>query len=480
MSFKSTNSRRSKRSSFSSLAGGTRSVGGRTLTRDESISTLSSKHTYDGDKVVDNLRAEEKLKIAMKAKRRGDIYGASLEVVKRTGSRTGRLKSFKIPRFEKSQESISIIKAALDKNVLFNDLTEEQMNMIIMAMKPRKVAKLTTLITEGDQGYNFYVIQKGHFQFFKKGKMVYEAKGGEAFGELALLYNAPRAVTVTSKTQAEVWKLDRVTFRQILASSNEKKSSEVRRALESAPIFEELEGDQIDRLVDVVHTQKYQPGDVIIRKGDHGSLFYIIKSGNVQCTKAGNSDSNDLIFSEGDYFGERALLTDEPRAANIIAIDEVDCLVIDRESFDKILGPLRELMDHNLGYRVLKSVPLLSELEHEMYDELVDELEIEDFEKGEYIIREGEIGHKFYIIREGAVDVEKASADGSVKTKVVTLHSGQYFGEVALLNDEKRGASVVAASDMSAFTLDRDTFEKLFGPLQEIGEVAHKRAKGKN
>jgi len=447
------------------------------MKRDESVVTLASKKTYDGDRVVDNLRAEEKLKIAMKAKRRGDIYGASLEVVKRTGSRTGRLKSFKIPRFEKSDESVKIIKQALEKNVLFKDLTQEQFDMIVMAMKPRKVAKLTTLITEGDQGYNFYVVQKGHFQFFKKGKMVYEAHGGEAFGELALLYNAPRAVTVTSVTQSEVWKLDRVTFRQILATSNEKKASEVRKALEAAPIFEDLEDDQIDKLVDVVHSQKYEPGDVIIRKGDHGSLFYIIVSGNVQCTKAGNGDSNDLVFGEGDYFGERALLTDEPRAANIIAIDEVECLVIDRESFDKILGPLKELMDHNLGYRVLKSVPLLSELQHEMYDELVDELVIEDFGKGETIIKEGEIGHKFYIIREGKLDVMKDSSDGRVSSKVVTLNSGQYFGEVALLSDEPRGASVLAATDCSVFSLDRDTFERLFGPLTEIGEIASKRSK---
>lgn len=480
MSFQSSRSRgsrSSKRSSFSSLNGASKSVGGRTLRREESVVTLASKKTYDGDRVVDDLRAEEKLKIAMKAKRRGDIYGDSLEEVRRTGSRTGKLKSFKIPRFEKSKESINIIRDALLKNMLFKDLSPAQLDMIIMAMKPRKVAKLTTLITEGDQGYNFYVIQKGHFQFFKKGKMVYEAHGGEAFGELALLYNAPRQVTVTSVTTAEVWKLDRVTFRQILASSNEKKQAMIKKALEDAPIFEELEENQIDALVDCVHFQTYNEGDVIIRKGDHGSMFYIIVRGNVQCTKAGNANSNDLIFGEGDYFGERALLTDEPRAANIIAIEEVECLVLDRESFDKHLGPLKELMDHNLGYRVLKSVPLLSELNHEMYDELVDELEKEEFRSGETIIKEGEIGHKFFIIRDGSVDVMKKDPGAETQSLVATLNGGQYFGEVALLEDEPRGASVVAHDDCSCFTLERDTFERLFGPLAQIGEVAQKRQK---
>lgn len=77
------------------------------------------------------------------------------------------------------------------------------------------------------------------------------------------------------------------------------------------------------RLVALQITE-YHGGETIIRKGDHGDTFFMVKSGDVVCTDIGtlNQPVDDLALSSGDFFGERALLMSEPRAASVVAVSE--------------------------------------------------------------------------------------------------------------------------------------------------------------
>lgn len=67
-------------------------------------------------------------------------------------------------------------------------------------------------------------------------------------------------------------------------------------------------------------------------------------------------------LTENDYFGERALMTHEPRAANVTAETDVTLIALDRQAFDDQLGSLREVIDHNMSMRVLQSIPMLKVL----------------------------------------------------------------------------------------------------------------------
>jgi CRP-like cAMP-binding protein len=59
-------------------------------------------------------------------------------------------------------------------------------------------------------------------------------------------------------------------------------------------------------------------------------------------------------LAAGDYFGEMALLLEEPRHANVIAMEEVSTLTLNRHQFIQLLGPLRDLLDRQMRIRVLK------------------------------------------------------------------------------------------------------------------------------
>ena len=81
----------------------------------------------------------------------------------------------------------------------------------------------------------------------------------------------------------------------------------------------------------------------------------------IQVTDAGEQFS-DFTLTAGEYFGERALLLGEPRAANVTAVTKTVVMVLDRETFNSLLGPLREVIDHNMNMRVLSSIRLFEKL----------------------------------------------------------------------------------------------------------------------
>jgi cGMP-dependent protein kinase 1 len=135
---------------------------------------------------------------------------------------------------------------------------------------------------------------------------------------------------------------------------------------------------------------------------------------------------------------------------------------LDRESFDLLLGPLREVLDHNMNLRILRSVKLFSNLSEQERRRLAQSFTLEKFVAGAIIVKEGNPGDTFYIIKEGSA---KVSVDGK---EVSTLKAGTYFGEMALLNDEVRKASVTAMVDSECFVIDREAFTRLLGSLQHI------------
>ena len=92
--------------------------------------------------------------------------------------------------------------------------------------------------------------------------------------------------------------------------------------------------------MEAAHTVEYEKGQDIIHKGDIGNIFYIILDGQVICTDIGlgTEDVPDITLNSGEWFGERALITGEPRAANVIAgTTHVKLLAFDREGFEEQL-----------------------------------------------------------------------------------------------------------------------------------------------
>lgn len=202
-------------------------------------------------------------------------------------------------------------------------------------------------------------------------------------------------------------------------------------------------------------------GDEIIRKGTEGSVFFMIKDGIVSVDDVGEKFKAHKL-GPGDYFGERALMTNELRAATVIADTKVIVLALDKVAFHKLLGPVQEVLEYNLSMRVLSSVKLFEKLTISERVKLCKSFEPETFSAGALIIRQGDKGRNFYVLVDGMASV---LADDK---QVSELKSGDYFGEMALLDDEIRKASVVATTECKCFNIDRPTFNRILGSLQHV------------
>jgi cAMP-dependent protein kinase regulator len=267
--------------------------------------------------------------------------------------------NFTAPFHQKTQDQLSRLKTAVSGNFLFSHLDDDQSSMVLGALHEKPIpTKGIKVIQQGDVGDYFYVVEQGSFDIYvnKSGKLEAGPDGmgnrvgtvgpGGSFGELALMYNAPRAATVVSTEPSTLWALDRVTFRRILMDSAFQRRRMYEGFLEEVPLLSTLTPYERSKIADALETKKYPPGTTIIQEGDVGESFFLLESGEALVFKRG-IDSAVKQYKKGDYFGELALLNDAPRAASVISETEVKVATLGKNGFQRLLGPVEGIMRRN-------------------------------------------------------------------------------------------------------------------------------------
>jgi cAMP-dependent protein kinase regulator len=265
------------------------------------------------------------------------------------------------PYHTKTPEQLARLKTAVSGSFLFAHLDDEQSAQVLAALVEKPIpAKDIKVISQGDAGDYFYVVEKGSFDVYINesgavqpghngwGTKVATIGPGGSFGELALMYNAPRAATIASTERLSLlWALDRVTFRRILMDSAFARRRMYETFLEEVPLLSSLTPYERSKIADALETQKFPPGTSIISEGDRGEAFYLLESGEAAVYKRESGDTVLLNYRKGDYFGELALLDDKPRAASVVSVGEVKVATLGKEGFARLLGPVESRMRRN-------------------------------------------------------------------------------------------------------------------------------------
>jgi serine/threonine protein kinase/CRP-like cAMP-binding protein len=259
------------------------------------------------------------------------------------------------------------------------------------------------------------------------------------------------------------------TFRHILATTASSKMLTRCEFLKNCKFLDPLSNEQIGKVAGALDTILYEDGDYIIRQGEHGDSFYIIEEGTVRCTqlKASGREIDLITLKAGDYFGEMALMLNDTRHANCIAVGKVRCLSLSRKKFDILLGSVQDLLARKMRIRILQSVPLLSKLPEHKLMRLSSVMRVQAFKAGAYIIRQGEEGSRFYIINEGEVRCTRLNPVTNKEEELVRLTAQEFFGERALITDEVRKANVIACGPVECLVLERGSFQSLLTEVQE-------------
>ncbi|XP_029994396.1 protein kinase, cAMP-dependent, regulatory, type II, alpha A isoform X2 [Sphaeramia orbicularis] len=258
----------------------------------------------------------------------------------------------------KTDEQRCRLQEACRDILLFKTLDQEQFSEVLDAMFELRVQPQEHVIDQGDDGDNFYVIERGVYDIVVSGTCVGQYNNKGSFGELALMYNTPRAATIIATQEGALWGLDRATFRRLIVKNNAKKRKMYETFIESVPLLKSLEATERMKIVDVLGMKQFTDTERIITQGDKADCFYIVESGEVKImmkskTKADHADNAEVELtrcSRGQYFGELALVTNKPRAASAYAVGDVKCLVIDVQAFERLLGSCKEIMKRNIAH----------------------------------------------------------------------------------------------------------------------------------
>lgn len=281
------------------------------------------------------------------------------------------LEGYVLPEYPKSKQEQEMLWSAIQDNYLFAHLPHEKIESAVMAMKEMPTKAGDVVIAQFAQGDQFYVATSGRYvvevavprttedpitgkripiegQYEPPREvMEYTCEHGifPSFGELALMYNKPRAATVRCVEDGTLWGLERKAFHSIVSRDSAYHLIKVLRKVEA---FASLTYNEVARLVDLLTEVKFKPGEYIVKQGEAGDAFYVVKQGTAEVTiddvESAGGSKTVMRLAEYDYFGERSLLDSVPRAANVIAKDKVACLMIRKPLFEEVLGRLRNVL----------------------------------------------------------------------------------------------------------------------------------------
>eukprot|EP00456_Euglypha_rotunda_P018235 TRINITY_DN1642_c0_g1_i2.p1 TRINITY_DN1642_c0_g1~~TRINITY_DN1642_c0_g1_i2.p1 ORF type:complete len:443 (-),score=99.44 TRINITY_DN1642_c0_g1_i2:23-1162(-) len=193
---------------------------------------------------------------------------------------------------EKDEKTVNLILEAINNNPLFKNREKAHKVAVIAEMWQKEIKKGTEIIKQGARGDTFYVVQEGKFEVYINDKylLTYEAKS--AFGELALMYNTPRAATVKAIEDSVCWVVDRNTFRRVIKDLSGKKLARYVEFLKKVDLLSPLAGYEREKIAEALEKAKYKSGEVIFKQGDEGDAMYIIRQGEVEITKTEDGSSD--------------------------------------------------------------------------------------------------------------------------------------------------------------------------------------------
>jgi protein kinase A len=386
------------------------------------------------------------------------------------------IEEYVAPSYPKSEAGTQFLKNVLSENFIFGGLDNEEVMLIINAMHRYKFDPEEVIIKQGDKGDYFYVVKEGWVKFFVDGRQVGEASNGVSFGELALLYNSPRAATVIAATDCYTYRLDQHTFRTLLAKNKNQEEKNRVELLRHVEIFQDIEMATLNKISEAMTQLVVHNGTKIISKGDDGSVFYIIKDGQVLISDIGFGDVKyeDHVLKTGQVFGERALITGEKRAANATSVGKCTLLCISKATFENIVGSLEGVIHLTAKKRALNSVPIFANIDLKDFeiDRLIKMMTRLTFRKGRTLLEEGNyvtnIRRGIYLINEGEITL--TSSNGLERI----LRMGDFFGDDMLHDDPNFTAAftVTVTTDVTCDVLTVDAISFALGGLHRLHSLS--------
>jgi CRP-like cAMP-binding protein/Zn-dependent protease len=246
---------------------------------------------------------------------------------------------------------------------------------------------------------------------------------------------------------------------------------EASELIDALPMFEDIPVETLNEIAGRVRLRGLGDGQPVFRQGDQPDAFYVVRKGVLEVVEEDLENGGERRLRDlgrGESFGELGLVTAAPRAATVRAIGTAEVFEVDKGAFDHLLADKLHLPDFEPTLQQvaeLRGLSCFAGLSTAQLWELLEGGAWVSFAPGEQIMREGDVGDSFYALSSGQVDIVKD------ERLVNTIGRGSYFGEVALLMEVPRTATVTARTPVRAFRLGREGFDRLVGDAFRRGTL---------
>ncbi len=373
--------------------------------------------------------------------------------------------------------SKTIIKDMLDIELVDSSILEE-------------FQKGDVIITEGEpSNETMYFVVSGSLSVFQKRNNSLEeinvVEEGEFFGEIALISNQPRSATVIVKSQtAKLILFNKEKF-LTQTKSNPGLMFAILRATVARIFKAELEFEKLLKyiksfnpllisklnqnkvrvtnlkVVDFLHKHKLQSfkkGDKILTEGKLSSGYiYFISHGKVRCLKKIHEKNYHITdFEEGYFFGEISFFTGARNFSTFYALTDLIVVPIDKKVFLDIVLISPEIVIQELKsfiWKLMNTEKAIQLLKNQLESKpQQSQSDIRRFKQGEIIITEGEPSNDtMYFVLKGELNVYKNR--GSNKELINLLYKGDFFGELSLISNQPRTATIEVKSESAELIL---------------------------
>jgi CRP-like cAMP-binding protein len=238
--------------------------------------------------------------------------------------------------------------------------------------------------------------------------------------------------------------------------------------LKSIDFFSDIDTNLLGEIAQSVQLCQFNKSQIICRHGKFNERFYIILSGNAKATIPTEDNPRYLLYnlSPGSFFGGGVIFPSLPRESSIIAVDNISAISLNAEALRilknksaRIKSLLNEEYISRKLQRDLRRMPIFTMLDEAIFQKVMTKVELVSVAKDDIIFRQGDEGDALYLIRDGEVNVfiQKENKEQLIDI----IGEGQFFGEMALLSNEKRTATLIAAKKSELVKISRKVFFKI-------------------
>eukprot|EP00522_Entomoneis_paludosa_P019039 CAMPEP_0172446834 /NCGR_PEP_ID=MMETSP1065-20121228/6320_1 /TAXON_ID=265537 /ORGANISM="Amphiprora paludosa, Strain CCMP125" /LENGTH=797 /DNA_ID=CAMNT_0013198023 /DNA_START=338 /DNA_END=2731 /DNA_ORIENTATION=- len=262
------------------------------------------------------------------------------------------LKKLASPKTEAEKKSIE---EAIKASVMFRNITQEQREMIYSCMESVDVKSGDWVIKQGTHGDKFYIIDEGKFEVRilpdgmedesgEGGNIIHLYEGSRSlrihpsFGELALMYSAPRSASIIAKSDGHLWALHRAVFRQVLVEAHDDRK-DLKKVLGEIPYFQYLDSDGINKLSAMMSEVTFGRGENIIEQGRPGKYMFVIKKGSCYTMQIGGSTKRGTLKSKS-FFGDEVFSGKGVYGKTVVSLQTTTCWQLDQKAVQQTMGPL--------------------------------------------------------------------------------------------------------------------------------------------